>query len=120
MISGLFYCTIHGPGYNGSRAISKSLRLDAVKDKSFVDEFYTYGIIWNEREVVWYVNNKIYHRVQKDNLENQGKIWVFDQPFFIILNLAVGGNWPGYPTFETPFPARMYVDYVRVYRFESE
>ena len=41
--------------------------------------------------------------------------WVFDHPFFLLLNLAVGGNWPGNPTAETPFPARMLVDYVRVY-----
>ncbi len=114
------YGTIHGPGYNGGKAISKSFKADATKDKSFVDEFYVYGIMWNEDEVVWYVNDKIYHRVSRESLEKQEKLWGFDQPFFIILNLAVGGNWPGYPTFETPFPARMYVDYVRVYKLENE
>jgi len=65
------YGTIHGPGYNGGKAISKSFKADATKDKSFVDEFYVYGIMWNEDEVVWYVNDKIYHRVSRESLENK-------------------------------------------------
>lgn len=114
------YGTVHGPKYSGSQGISRAFRLDATKDKPFTQEFYIFGILWNENEIVWYVNDKIYHRVTKESLEKQGKAWVFDQPFFIILNLAVGGNWPGYPDFETPFPAHMYIDYVRVYEYQED
>ncbi|MFN6991532.1 MAG: family 16 glycosylhydrolase [Fervidobacterium sp.] len=113
------YGTVHGPKYSASQGISRAFRLDPTKDKPFTQEFYVFGILWNENEIVWYVNDKIYHRVTKDSLEKQGKVWVFNQPFFIILNLAVGGNWPGYPDFDTPFPARMYIDYVRAYEYQE-
>lgn len=113
------YGSLHGPGYSGGQAITKAFRLDVTKDKPFTEEFYIFGVLWNENEIAWYVNDKIYHRVTREDIEKRGKIWVFDQPFFIILNLAVGGNWPGYPDFNTPFPARMYVDYVRVYAFKG-
>lgn len=113
------YGSLHGPGYSGGQAITKAFRLDVTKDKPFTEEFYVFGVLWNEDEIAWYVNDKIYHRVTKEEIEKRGRIWVFDQPFFIILNLAVGGNWPGYPDFTTPFPARMYVDYVRVYALRN-
>lgn len=110
------YGSLHGPNFFGSNSISRSFRLDVTRDKPFTEEFYVFGVIWTEDEIAWYVNDRIYQRLRREDLEHMGKIWVFDRPFFIILNLAVGGNWPGYPDFNTPFPARMYVDYVRVYQ----
>jgi beta-glucanase (GH16 family) len=58
------------------------------------------------------VNDYLYQRIE--NTDTPGE-WVFDQPFFIILNVAVGGNYVGFPTSQTPFPQKMIVDYVRVY-----
>jgi len=71
----------------------KVFKADATKDKSFVDEFYVYGIMWNEDEVVWYVNDKIYHRVSRESLEKQEKLWVFDHRFssYSTLQLVVTG-----------------------------
>ncbi|TYB89639.1 MAG: glycoside hydrolase family 16 protein [Kosmotoga sp.] len=113
------YGTIHGPNYSGSRGIGGKFRLDQTDSQPFTEDFNTFGIIWNEKEIIWYVNDTIYHRVKRKVIEDQNKLWVFDREFFLILNLAVGGYWPGYPDFDTPFPARMYVDYVRVYQMQQ-
>ncbi|TYB94362.1 MAG: glycoside hydrolase family 16 protein [Kosmotoga sp.] len=110
------YGTLHGPNYSGTRGISGKYRMDLTKFPSFTEDFNKFGIIWNEEEIIWYVNDTIYHRVKKETVENRNNLWMFDREFFIILNLAVGGYWPGYPDFNTPFPARMYIDYVRVYQ----
>ncbi|HLZ45432.1 MAG TPA: glycoside hydrolase family 16 protein [Gemmatimonadales bacterium] len=61
----------------------------------------------------WYVDDSLYHTVIPSDVPGT---WVFDQPFFIILNVAVGGDWPGAPDTTTVFPQTMRVDYVRVYR----
>lgn len=110
------YGTAHGPDFSGSRGISGKYRLNQTELPAFTQDFYKFGIIWNEDEIIWYVNESIYHRVSRETIESRGNLWVFDREFFIILNLAVGGRWPGYPDFDTPFPARMYVDYVRFYQ----
>lgn len=113
------YGTLHGPNYSGSSGISGKYRLDQLNSPSFVDEFHVFGIMWDEEEIIWYIDDIIYHRVRREAIENRNDLWVFDGEFFIILNLAVGGYWPGYPDFDTPFPARMYVDYVRVYQWND-
>jgi len=60
------------------------------------------------------VDGHVYKRVTPPELP-AGTQWVYGHPFFLLLNLAVGGNWPGYPDATTKFPQRMLVDYVRVY-----
>jgi len=109
------YGTLHGPGYFGTNGIGNKIRLEPPTP-DFTADFHVFGIMWDEEKIVWYVDNTVYHVVTKAAVESRGKAWVFDGDFFIILNLAVGGYWPGYPTAETKFPARMYVDYVRVYQ----
>ncbi len=74
------------------------------------DGFNTYGVVWNPRGITWYFDGYAFAHVKAY------KNWPFDHPFFIILNLAVGGN-SGRPNNATPFPARMLVDWVRVYRY---
>ncbi|WP_088862635.1 glycoside hydrolase family 16 protein [Thermococcus celer] len=107
--------TIHGPGYSGSKGITKSYTLpEGVPD--FTEDFHVFAIDWFPDRIEWYVDGHLYHVVTRKQVEDMGHEWVFDGPFYIILNLAVGGNWPGRPTATTKFPARMYVDYVRVYR----
>ncbi|MGQ9855505.1 MAG: glycoside hydrolase family 16 protein [Fervidobacterium sp.] len=113
------YGTLHGPGYHGSSAIGGKIRLEPPKP-DFTSDFHVFGIMWDEEKIVWYVDDTVYHIVTKSAVESRGKIWVFDNEFFIILNMAVGGYWPGYPTNETKFPARMYVDYVRVYELQND
>lgn len=78
-----------------------------------VTEFQNYSITWDEEWIRWYVNDNIYY--SQNIFNGNGSKEEFHFPFFIILNLAVGGNWPGYPDANTPFPSSVFVDYVRVY-----
>ncbi len=67
---------------------------------------------WEPGRLRWYVDGTKYHTLTPGDVPGE---WVFDHPFFIILNVAVGGFWPGYPDETTTLPQFMYVDYVRVY-----
>jgi beta-glucanase (GH16 family) len=72
-----------------------------------------YAIEWDEDKIDFFVNDYLYQRITKEDVPGE---WVYDQPFFMILNIAVGGNFVGFPTTQTPFPQKMEVDYVRVYK----
>lgn len=104
--------TIHGPGYSGANGIGGAYKLE--EGKRFSDESHVFAVEWKPGEIRWYVNGDMYQRKTAADLPPDAK-WVFDHPFFIILNVAVGGNWPGGPDQTTRFPQRMEVDYVRVY-----
>jgi beta-glucanase (GH16 family) len=81
---------------------------------SLADDFHVYAIEWEPNEVRWYVDDVMYERRTPADLP-PGARWVYDHPFFLLLNVAVGGNWPGAPDASTRFPQTMLVDYVRVY-----
>lgn len=102
--------TIHGPGYSGGQGIGGGLTNAAP----LADDFHLYAMEWDPGRIRWYFDNRLYFTVTTNSLP-RGTVWVFTQPQFILLNLAVGGNWPGSPTTNTVFPQRMVVDYVRVY-----
>jgi beta-glucanase (GH16 family) len=103
--------TIHGPGYSGSRALTAAFTLP---HGSFNDEFHTFAVEWEPEEIRFYVDDQLYSTRTPKDLP-RGKRWVFDHAFFVILNVAVGGNMPGSPDKTTVFPQRMLVDYVRAY-----
>ncbi len=102
------YGTVHGPGYSGAEGITGSRTIG----RPLADDFHTYRVDWEPNSIVWYLDGAEYFRLDPSKLG--GDRWVFDHPFFMILNLAVGGNWPGYPDASTQFPQQMLVDYVRV------
>ena len=102
------YGTIHGPGYSGGSAISGNRVLGAPLG----DAFHSYAVEWSPNLIIWYLDGAEYFRVTPASLG--GRQWVFDHPFYMILNVAVGGNWPGSPDASTSFPQTMLVDYVRV------
>ena len=108
--SNINYGTIHGPGYAGGNAISSQY---AIQNNRFDNDFYIYGIEWSEHKIDFFVNNYLYKRITPADATGE---WVFDQTFFILLNIAVGGNFVGPPNENTPFPGSMTVDYVRVYK----
>jgi beta-glucanase (GH16 family) len=74
-----------------------------------------YAIDWSPAGITWSVDGVEYSTVGPADLPS-GTRWVYDHPFFLILNVAVGGNWPGYPDATTAFPQELVVDYVRVYQ----
>ena len=102
--------TLHGPGYSGGEAISKQFE----SKTGLADAFHIYAIEWSPKEIKWFIDDHCYSTVTPETVK--GHDWVFDQPFFMILNLAIGGNWPGYPDASTTFPQRLIIDYVKVYK----
>ena len=108
----LVHGTLHGPGFSGAAGIGGSYSL-ATGD--FADDFHLFAVEWLPGEIRWLVDGREYRRTSITQLPT-GATWVFDRPFFMLLNLAVGGNWPGDPDATTTFPQQMVVDYVRVYR----
>lgn len=104
--------TMHGPGYSGAAGIGAP---DTLARGAFADDFHLYAVEWNPGEVKWSVDGHQYFRTTPASLPT-GMTWVYDHPFFIILNVAVGGGWPGDPDASTVFPQQMLVDYVRVYK----
>ncbi|HEY0865952.1 MAG TPA: family 16 glycosylhydrolase [Fimbriimonas sp.] len=102
--------TVHGPGYSGAGGIGKS----ADSATPLNEGFHVYAIEWEPERIRWFFDDKVYHTLTPDDLG--AREWVFDHAHFLILNLAVGGGWPGYPDETTAFPQRYLVDYVRVYK----
>lgn len=101
--------SLHGPGYSSGAAITKKY---ALSDGRFDTEFHVYAIEWDADKIDFFVDDFAYQRIERAQTPGP---WVYDQPFFILLNVAVGGTFVGFPTPATPFPQRMIVDYVRVY-----
>ena len=104
------YGTLHGPGYSGEHANS---RASALEGAQYGDDFHVFAVEWEPKQIRWYRDGIHYHTATPETVKGE---WVFEHPFFVLLNLAVGGYWPGYPDATTPFPRQMLVDYVRVYR----
>lgn len=108
------YGTLHGPGYSGSHGLTKSIVLPG--GGTFADAYHVFSVDWHPGRIDWRLDGKIYHSVTPADLP-AGSKWVFDgAPFFLLLNLAVGGKWPGYPDTTTRFPQEYRIDYVRVHR----
>jgi beta-glucanase (GH16 family) len=107
--------TIHGPGYSGAEGPSGLLTLPG--GARFADGFHVFAVEWEPSVLRWYVDGQLYHTRTPADLS--GRRWVFDHPFFLLLNVAVGGSWPGSPDATTVFPQVMRVDYVRVYGTHS-
>ena len=103
--------SMHGPGYSGGNPLTASYSLPG--GAAFADGFHTFAIDWAPDSVAFSVDGVQYER--HTPADTNGNPWVFNHPFFIILNLAVGGSWPGSPDSTTSFPQQMVVDYVHVY-----
>ena len=104
------YATVHAPGYSGGNGVGSNI---TISPDSLKNDFHIYAIEWEENEIRWYFDDQQYFKVTPEDVPDQ---WIFDHPFFLILNLAVGGGWPGYPDKTTVFPQLLYIDYVRVYQ----
>lgn len=107
------YSTLHGPGYSRDHAIPARFTLPA--GEAVNTAFHLYSVEWAPNDIKFFIDDHlITHRTPADL--PPGTRWAFDHPFFIILNVATGGDWPGNPDQTTTFPQQMVVDYVRVYK----
>lgn len=103
--------TLHyGPG-PGSTYISRNYNLPAG---TFNDEFHVFSIVWEQDLIKWYVDNNLYSTIAKADIG--ANTWPFNESFFFLINLAVGGNFPGAPDANTYFPSFFIVDYLRIYQ----
>jgi beta-glucanase (GH16 family) len=107
--------TLHGPGYSGSNPLTGAYT--SPKQEAISDDFHVFAVEWAPEEIRFYVDGHLFETQTPDSIPSS-KRWVFDHPFYILLDLAVGGAWPGNPDATTPFPATMLVDYVRVYTLQ--
>jgi len=105
----LVHGSLHGPGYSAGNALTR--RFDLGEER-FDDDFHVFSVEWDEDQIEWRVDGQLYHEVKRSYVSGA---WVFDHPFYIILNLAVGGGYVGPPDGGTVFPQTMLVDWVRVY-----
>jgi len=100
----------YGPGPN-STFISRNYSLSSG---TFNDEFHVFSLEWQQDQIKWYVDNNLYSTVNKADIG--GNTWPFNEEFYLIVNLAVGGNLPGAPDASTVLPQWLILDYIRVYQ----
>jgi len=108
--------TVHGTAHWGPQGQSWSTYVgDDYKlpsGEKYSDEFHVFSIIWEPGKIDWYVDDTKFHTIRQSDVN---VTYPFDREFFFILNIAVGGNWPGNPDASTQFPQRMTIDYIRVF-----
>ena len=109
----LLYGTLHGPGYSGSKGYGST----SLMDEPLADDFHVFAVDWEPGRITWTVDGRQYHQATPaDVAPNE---WVYDHPFFLLVNLAVGGQFGGPVALDTVFPAMMTIDYVRIYQPEG-
>ena len=111
----MIHGSMHGPGYSGNTPLTSTYKLPS--GALFADDFHVYRVTWSAEAVVFAVDGNEYYRVTPQSLP-AGTKWVYDHPFFLLLNVAVGGRWPGKPDETSTFPQSMLVDWVRVYQLK--
>jgi beta-glucanase (GH16 family) len=116
---GTIYGSIHGTGFTGTQI---GLPFTLPRNQAFGDAFHIFGLLWSPHKIEYYVDDPahVYASFTPSSLP-KGAVWPFDDgKFFFLLNLAVGGDWPGPPAASSRFPQEMLVDYVRVYALSAE
>ena len=111
----MIHGTVHGPGYAGDSPFTSTYTLPG--GVPFSGDYHVYAISWTPDSITFFVDEHAYYRTSIRELPS-GTNWVFNHPFFLLLNVAVGGGWPGDPNQTSTFPQNMLVDYVRVYAIE--
>ena len=110
---GTVHGSLHGPSTSGPTSDATG-SFSLPVGQNFADDFHLYAVEWEPGTIRFYVDSNLYATFTQSQWP-AGGTWVFDHPFFLILNVAVGGDWPGSPDATTVFPQQMLVDYVRVY-----
>ena len=110
---GVVHGTVHGPGYSGANGIGGAYALP--DGQALKDDFHIFAVEWLPGSIRWHMDNQLYFELLPGQLP-EGSPWVFEHPFFLLLNMAVGGEWPGAPDDTTLFPQVMLIDFVRIYQ----
>jgi beta-glucanase (GH16 family) len=110
---GIIHGSLHGPSTT-ARTSDTTAPFTLPAGQNFAADFHLYAVEWEPTAIRFFVDSHLYATFTQSQWP-AGGAWVFDRPFFLLLNLAVGGDWPGPPDDSTVFPQQMLVDYVRVY-----
>ncbi len=105
------YSTLHAPAYNAGGGYGQKY---ATVDLS--QDYHVWAAEWDSKGIRFFLDGRLVFDANKETVENTRGPWIFDHKFYLILNLAVGGDFPGPIDASTPFPSQMLVDYVRVYQ----
>lgn len=105
--------TMHWKDLDGRHAYKGSEY--SLNEGIFADDFHLFSVEWDPEKINWFVDNNLIHSMEITSDEFDA----FHKPFFLLLNVAVGGHWPGYPDSTTTFPQQMEIDYVRVFQMKS-
>lgn len=108
----VIHASLHGPGYSGASPITTTFRAD--DNVGFNEDFHVFAVEWDPGRISWSIDGEVFQIVTTSEVTGRGP-WVFDHPFFLLLNLAVGGSFVGSPDASTVFPQRLEIDYVRVF-----
>jgi beta-glucanase (GH16 family) len=103
--------SLHGPGYSGGNALTGTYSLPG--GQALADGFHVFAVDWSTNLVRFFLDGALYE--SRTPADTNGAPWAFNHSFFLVLDLAVGGSFPGSPDASTAFPQQMVVDYVRVY-----
>lgn len=107
------YTALHGPGYAREQGLLQAIQIPGPGPAT---AFHRYALEWEPGILRWYVDEHLLRQTRREEVPGP---WVFDHPFFLLFNVAVGGDWPGPPDTTTVFPQQLVVDYVRVYRLSD-
>ena len=108
---GTIISSLHGPNYSGGNSYNDSYELPSGS----YGDFHVFTFEWTSHGVRWLIDGQQYFFRSAESVRGRGQTWAYDHPFFLILNLAIGGIFDGDPDGTTVFPQTMLVDYVRVY-----
>jgi beta-glucanase (GH16 family) len=106
------FATIHGPGYSGAAGVAGTIDLD----DELANGFHVFAAEWTPTRIDWSLDDVAFHSATPADVSGP---WVFDHPFYVLVNLAVGGDFGGPVAPQTAFPATLLVDYVRVYEAQQ-
>lgn len=106
---------VHGSGFSGGNALGGRFQ----SDQDLSQDFHLYAIEWSAQEIKWFVDEHLFYQLKPQDLPKNAA-WPFQSPFFLLLNVAVGGHYVGSPNERTVFPQKMLVDYVRVYQAQDQ
>lgn len=103
--------SLHGPGHSGAESLTRAYLLESG---TFGEAFHTFALEWTETGMRWLVDGNVYHVRTPAGLASLNQPWVYDHPFYVIINLAIGGLFDGNPDDRTAFPQQMRIDYISV------
>jgi beta-glucanase (GH16 family) len=110
------HSSLHGPGYSGGSPLTGAYTLP--DQARFSDGYHVFAMEWEPRIIRFYVDGALFETQSADSVP--AGHWAFDHSFYLVLNVAVGGYWPGNPDATTEFPQSMLVDWLRVYKMSDE